>query len=267
MSKKVQSEQAQLNAPASAPATSSLPRETLLAHFKALRNMLVISAIAVGIAFLVIFLGFSQPLMSFLRQPLTDRGVMVVYTALAESLTTQMKAAFVVGFIIASPVVIWQVWKFLKPALYPQEGKVFISLFFVAVLLFLIGTVFAYIIVFNMAISFFLISGEGIATPMISIDSYVNFMFGFILPFGLMFELPIAMTILANMGILKAASAVKARKFVVFAIFVVAAILTPPDVISQVCLGVPLVILYEAGIIAARMAEKKRERKLANDES
>lgn len=256
MSKTAQNETERVKNP------SSLPRETLLSHLMALRKVLVVSGIAIGICFVIIFFGFSQMLMDFLRAPLVNRNVTVVYTAIAESLTTQMKASLIAGVIAASPVVIFQIWTFLKPALYPQEGKLFVGLFFIALTLFIVGVVFAYVIVFNMAITFFLITGEGIATPMISIESYVNFLFSFILPFGLMFEMPIAMIILTNMGIVSVSSFTKVRKYVIFAIFVAAAILTPPDVLSQVLLGTPLVILYEAGILAARVAEKRRARNL-----
>ncbi|MDR2663054.1 MAG: twin-arginine translocase subunit TatC [Treponema sp.] len=238
---------------------SALPRGSVYSHLKALRRCLIVSLAAAGAAFLVIFFGFSRQLMEFLESPLKERGIALVYITLYEPIAIQMKASFITAVIAASPVIIAQLWSFLKPALYPRESRTTVLLFLVTLVLFLAGALFAYLIVFQMAVNFFLVTAEGIASPFISVEKYVGFLFSFILPFGLIFEVPVAMGILAGTGIVNPALFVKARRYVILLIFIVAAILTPPDVVSQILLALPLVVLFEAGIVVSRIMYKKRE--------
>ena len=178
---------------------------------------------------------------------------------MSEALTTKFKVALIAAVIVASPVVIWQAWSFIKPALYPQEQKAFRVLFFLALLLFLVGVMFCYFAVYTLAVDFFLIQGDGLATPMLSIDKYVNFLFGFIVPFGIAFQLPVFLYLTTRMGWTNYKMLSSKRKYVLLGIFIVAAILTPPDVVSQVALGVPLYVLFEIGVQVARLT-KPRER-------
>jgi len=238
---------------------ANFPRENFFSHLRVLRRCLLVSLIAAGLAFLAVFFGFSRQLMEFLESPLKARGVALIYLTLYEPILIQMKASFIAAIVLASPIIICQVWSFLKPALYPKESRTVVLLFFVTLLLFLSGAAFAYFIVFRLAVNFFLVSGEGIASPFISIEKYVDFLFSFILPFGLIFELPVAMGILTRMGIAGPALFAKIRRYVILAIFVVAAILTPPDVISQLLLALPLILLFEAGIVVAKIVAKKRK--------
>lgn len=232
-------------------------KEALMQHVKALRNMLVISFAAVLAAFVVIFYVWGTPLMAWVIAPIKARGVEVIYTAMSEAMITQMKVCLMAGVVAASPVVIWQVWRFVAPALYPNERKLFSFLFFVALLLFLAGVIFAYEAVYTLAIDFFLVAGEALATPMMSIDKFVNFSFGFILPFGVMFQLPVAVFMLARRGKVTARGMRKNRKYVVLVIFVIAAFLTPPDVVSQICLALPMLLLYEISVQVARVVKPK----------
>lgn len=244
-----------------------LPKQALLAHLKALRNVVLVSAIAVGVAFLALFLGFSDQLMGFLKAPMDSRGIQLVYLALSESLVMKMKVSLIAGIILASPVIFFQIWSFLRPALYPREGRLFLGLTLVTVFLFVLGSVFAYFIVFQMAISFFLVNSEAVAAPFISIERYVNFLASFVLPFGLMFELPIVMSLLTRSGLIPVSAFAKSRKYVIFGIFVLAAILTPPDVISQVMLAIPLIVLFEVGILVSRITQKRAARRSALEEA
>ena len=127
----------------------------------------------------------------------------------------------------------------------------------VALILFLLGILFCYGVVYSMALDFFLVSGEGLATPMLSIDKYIGYLFGFALPFGISFQVPVAIYITTSMGLTTAKGLSRARKFVMLGIAVGAAILTPPDVVSQVLLGIPMLLLYEISIMVARMVKKK----------
>jgi sec-independent protein translocase protein TatC len=241
----------------------ALPRQVLTEHLKALRNVIIVSIVALVVGFLVMFLGFSEQLLTFMKSPIQARGIDLIYISLHETLATQMKISFIAGAVLASPVVFWHIWSFVKPALYPQEGRLVLSLFFVTVFLFLLGAVFAYLIVFQMAVNFFLVTSAGIATPFISIEKYTDFLVGFILPFGLTFELPVVMVILTRSGIVPINFFTRCRKFIIFAIFVIAAILTPPDIVSQVLLAAPLILLFEIGILVSKIMRKRYEKQKA----
>ena len=227
----------------------------LLTHLLALRKVLFISALAVVIAFFLIYYLAIDYLMAWIIGPIVERGIEIIYTAMSEALVTKFK----VGIIAASPVIIGQIWGFIKPALYPKEKKAFRVLFFVALFLFLLGVTFCYLAVYLLAVDFFLVAGDQLATPMLSIDKYVSFLFGFIVPFGVAFQLPVALYLTTRMGWTNYQSLASKRKFVILGIFVLAAILTPPDVVSQLALGLPMILLYEIGVQVCRIT-KPRER-------
>ena len=253
-------EQAQTGTPgAERELTPQEKRQSLLSHLLALRKVLVISAAAVAAAFLLVFNLWIKQLMAWIINPIVARGIEIIYTAPSEALVTQFKVALIAACVLASPVVIWQVWGFVKPGLYPKEQRTFRLIFFLALLLFLTGVAFCYFAVYTLAVDFFLVQGDGLATPLFSIDKYVGFLFGFIVPFGIAFQLPIVLYLTTRMGWTDHRMLAKKRKYVILGIFVLAAILTPPDIVSQVALGVPLCLLYEVGIVVARMT-KPRER-------
>jgi len=239
---------------------TQLRRQTLLVHLRELRKVMIISAVSIVVGFLVVFFVFCEQLITFLTESIRAEGIEIIYTALTESFSVQAKASFVAGFILAAPVVLWQIWSFIIPALYKKERMMFTVLYLVAIVLFAVGVVFAYTIVFNMAVRFFLVTGENLATPMISIAKYVDFLFSFILPFGVIFELPIAIIVLVKAELITVETLKKYRKYVIFVIFILAAVLTPPDVVSQVMLAMPLVVLYEVGIVIARVMRVKRKK-------
>ena len=164
---------------------------------------------------------------------------------------TKMKVALVAAIVVASPVIVWQIWSFIKPALYPHEKKLFRVLFFIVLLLFLLGVAFCYGVVYMLAVDFFLIAGENLAVPMLSVDKYIGFLFGFVVPFGIAFELPVVLYMTTRMGWTNHQMLASKRKFIILAVAVVAAILTPPDVVSQCMLALPMYVLYE---IAAQLA-------------
>ena len=226
--------------------------ESMLSHLMALRKVLLISAAAVLIGFVLVFYLAIDPLMAQILAPIQARGIQVIFTTMSEALVTKFKVALLAGMIIASPVVIWEIWGFIKPALYPQEKRKFRLLFVLALLLFLTGVVFCYF-----AVYFFLVAGESLATPMLSIDKYVSFLFGFLVPFGVAFQLPVVLYLTTRVGLTTPDMLRSKRKYVILAIFVLAAILTPPDVVSQVALGLPMCGLYEIGILVSRCTKAK----------
>lgn len=234
-------------------------KQSIMTHLAALRNVLVICAAAIGIAFVLVFYLGIDWLMSLILAPIEARGIEIIYTAMSEALMTKMKVALVAAIVVASPVIVWQIWSFIKPALYPHEKKLFRVLFFVILFLFLLGVAFCYGVVYMLAVDFFLIAGENLAVPMLSVDKYIGFLFGFVVPFGIAFELPVVLYMTTRMGWTNHQMLASKRKFIILAVAVVAAILTPPDVVSQLLLGIPMLLLFEIGVLVARFV-KPRER-------
>ena len=236
------------------------PKEPLIRHLGELRKVLVVSAIAICLGFVVVFIGFSERLLLFISEPLIARDIQIINIGVAETFVAQLKASLVAGVVLASPVVFWKIWSFLKPALFPQERVMFRLLFFIILALFISGVVFAYLLVFNITVNFFLMTGENIATPMISIDMYINMLFNFVIPFGLVFQLPVVIFAMHKLGIVSIEALVKKRKFVVFGVFIMATLLTPPDIVSQIMLALPMILLYEVSIIVLRVISIRKVR-------
>ena len=234
-------------------------RQALMEHLRALRKVLVVCFSAMAIVFFLLFYLVCQPLVDFVMVPLRQREIHVIYTAVSEALMMRVKTCLVAAVVVAMPVIIWQLWGFISPALYPNEKKMFKVLFFVALVLFMLGVAFSYVVVFPMAINLFLEAGQDVAAAMWSVDQYFNFVLSFVLPFGLMFEMPVVIYMMAHKGMVNYEQLAKSRRFVILAIAVVAAILTPPDVVSQVLLGIPMLLLYEVGVQVARLAKPKTE--------
>ena len=233
--------------------------QPLVSHLMALRKLLVACAIAILAGFVLSFYLLCNLLMDFITSPISSRGITLIYTAVSEAMTTKLKVSLISGIVVVSPFIFYQIWSFIKPALYENEIRTFRVLFFLGLFMFLLGVVFCYRYVYELALNFFIIAGEDLATPMLSIDKYVGFLFSFVLPFGVVFELPIAVYMGTRLGWVDHAKLSHCRKYVFFGIFVLAAILTPPDVVSQIMLGVPIYILYEVGVLVSRFTKNRRE--------
>lgn len=231
-------------------------------HLLAMRKTITVIAIAIFASFFVIFYLFSQPLVDFILFPVIARGISVISIRVSESLMMQMKTCLVAAIIVSMPVIIWQIWRFAGPALYPSEKKIVRALFVLMVLMFSVGIVFSYVTVFPLAIDLFYEASEGVATPMWSVEGYFNFVLSFVLPFGLMFEMPVVIYILARNGKVTSTALAKNRKYFILGAAVVAAILTPPDVVSQTLLLLPLLFLYEVSVIISKTVRAKNKETL-----
>ena len=230
-------------------------KQPLGEHLVALRKILLRSVAAIAIAFVAVFYVAVDPLMNLLIDPIVERGITVIYTEMSAALMTKLKVAFIAGAVLASPYVFWQIWAFIKPALYEHEKKAFRVTFGATVFLFLLGVAFCYTAVYFLAVDFFLVAGENLATPMLAVDKYVGFLFGFVLPFGLAFELPVALYITTKLGMTNYEMLASKRKFVILAVVVIAAFLTPPDVVSQVMLSIPILILFEISLLICKVVK------------
>ncbi len=232
-------------------------RQGVLEHLTALRNVLIISVGAVLLATFLVF-GFAvDPLMGAIIQPIKDRGLELISTELTQALMTKIKVSLIAGVVISSPVIIWQIWRFISPALYDNEKRIFWLIFVTSVLLFLVGVVFCYGAVYLLTVEFFIAMGDSLVTTMPTIDKYVDYLFGFVVPFGLAFELPVALYLTTRMGLTNYRMLAGKRKYIILAVAVIAAVLTPPDVVSQVMLLVPILVLFEISLLVVRLVEPK----------
>lgn len=229
-----------------------------LEHIRELRKRLLICVVSILVLAFIFLAALGDRLMLLVTAPVNALGIQFVYVGLAEALTSQMKVALIAAIIVAAPILLWQVWKFVQPGLFPREQKDVLLFGSISLLLFIAGILFGYAIVFLAAITFFVSVGQNFATPMLSIDSYVNFLLGFVVPFGVAFQLPVALYFLAKAGVVNGEMLVSGRRYAILLIAIVSAILTPPDVLSQLLMAGPLIVLYEAGVRVVRYTEKKR---------
>jgi len=221
-------------------------------HIREMRSRLLWCILLVAVNFFVIVTFFTEPLMQALAQPIKECGIQFIYLGLSEALTAQLKVSFIAAMIVSMPIIFWHAWHFIKPAFYENERKVVLLFTISSILLFLIGIIFGYSVVFLSAITFFVYMGENLATPMLSISQYVDFLFTFVLSFGLVFEMPVIIYVFCRLGIVTVTQLTAMRKYVALGIFVVAAFLTPPDALSQVLMALPMLLLYEIGILVAK---------------
>ena len=233
-----------------ASVTDKMP---FMEHLGELRVRIVRSLVALLVG-LGIALPFSQKIMDYLARPVQATGNNLVFLALTEAFWVQMKVAMIVGIFVASPAILWQIWAFVAPGLHEHEKKYAGPFVLIGSVLFISGGAFSLKVVTPFAIQFLLSYSRPGLMPMISIGSYVDFLMKFTLAFGLVFELPLAITLLARMGVVTPKVLAKNRKYAILGAFIAGAILTPtPDAFNQALMAGPLIILYEVGIICARI--------------
>lgn len=231
------------------------------AHLEELRKRLIISFIAVAVGFAASY-GFKEKLFQILTQPLISvmkEGETLIYTGLPEAFFTFLKVSFLSGIMIASPVIIYQFWMFVAPGLYDREKRLLIPVVFLSTIFFVGGALFGYFIVFPFGFDFFLGFATETIRPMPSMKEYLSFSAKLLLAFGLVFELPLVITFLARLGIVSVPFLKKNRKYAILLFFIGSAILTPPDVVTQVMMALPLMLLYEISIVGARIFGRKKE--------
>jgi sec-independent protein translocase protein TatC len=236
------------------------PEETFISHLVELRNRIM----RAGIAVIVVFVGlvyWAPDIFRLLARPLMMNlpkdGKMIV-TDVTGSFFVPMKVTMLVAFVIALPIVLYQIWAFVAPGLYQHEKKLVMPLVSSSYVLFLCGMAFAYFVVFPTIFRVMAHYNAPLGAEMTTdIDNYLSFVLTMFLAFGVTFEVPIVVVLLVRMGVLTVQKLKQIRPYVVVGAFVVSAVVTPPDVFSQLILAIPLIVLYEAGIIAARLFVNK----------
>ncbi|OHE56448.1 MAG: twin arginine-targeting protein translocase TatC [Thermodesulfovibrio sp. RBG_19FT_COMBO_42_12] len=250
----------------------------LTEHLGELRRNIIISLIALFVTFLVSF-NYSEDIFKFIMFPLKYnldfslkdmhihfvpqdklQNTKLIFLAPAEAFWMNIKVALVAGLILALPVIFHQLWKFISPGLLPKERRYVVPFIFSATGLFLIGAAFCFFIVLPFAMKFLLTYKVGdFLSPMLSVGNYVDFCLKFLLAFGAVFELPIAIIFFTRMGIVTPKTLAKNRKYAILLAFVMAAILTPtPDIFNQTLMAVPIIILYEVGILISRIFIRRK---------
>jgi len=245
-------------------------------HLTEFRKRIIVSLAALLIGFIACF-SYSEEIFEVLILPLKSemsfsmhspfvslipskiKNPSLVFLAPAEAFWMHMKVSLVAGLVLSLPIILHQFWKFISPGLLLREKK-YVGPFVVsASLLFLVGALFCFLLVLPFAMGFLLTYKTGSMTPMLSVGSYVDFCLKFILAFGVVFELPIIIVLLTRMGIVTPKTLARNRKYAMLIAFIVAAILTPtPDAFNQTLMAVPIIVLYEAGILVSRLFVRKK---------
>ncbi len=237
-------------------------------HLEELRTRLIRVFTVVAALFVVCYF-FKERLFSILTAPLEDilpdKGAMI-FTSLPEAFFTYLKVSFFAAVLLSSPYILYQIWKFVSPGLYEKEKRYVAPFVISSTIFFIGGALFAYYVVFPFGFRFFLAFGTEFIKPMLSVREFLSFSMKVLLAFGVVFELPIFMFFLAKIGLVDSRMLVKNRKYAILLAFVAAAILTPPDVVTQVLMAIPLLILYEISVWVVRRGERRKAEEADREE-
>tara|TARA_A100000164_G_C21911591_1_gene775898 strand:- start:382 stop:1140 length:759 start_codon:yes stop_codon:yes gene_type:complete len=241
---------------------------SFVSHLTELRSRLISTFVFFLISFIICYI-FSEQIYSFLVKPYSDAIIesnldrRLIFTALHEAFLTYLKVAFFASFFISSPIFLTQIWKFVAPGLYKNEKKALLPYLISTPILFMVGGMIVYYLIMPLAINFFLsfetvAQNDSIAIQLeAKVNEYLSLIMRLIFAFGISFQLPVVLSLLARIGVIDSLYLKTRRKYVVVIIFAVAAILTPPDPITQIGLALPLLLLYEISILTVKMIEKK----------
>jgi sec-independent protein translocase protein TatC len=231
----------------------------LTAHLQELRKRLILSFIAVGAGFVFCY-AFAESIFDILAAPLIKMmptGGSLIFISVAEAFFTYMKVAFIAGLILTSPFVLYQIWAFVAPGLYRHEKRYVVPFVLAGSFFFALGILFGYYVALPVGFKFLLGYATDFIKPLPSMKEYLSFSIKFLLAFGLVFEFPVVLVLLARIGVVDAKTLARQRKYAILLIFIFAAVLTPPDIISQVMVAIPLMGLYELSIFLSKIFGKK----------
>lgn len=239
----------------------------LMAHFAELRTRLIRMLLAVVVVFLAL-VGFSRELYDFISNPLVallPNEASLIATDVASGFLAPIKLTFFVSLFLTVPFIIAQIWGFVSPALYKHEKRAALPLLLSAIVLFYVGVAFAYFVVLVPALKFFVMFAPDNVLPMTDIQSYLDFVIKLFAVFGVMFEIPVATLLLVLMRIVTPQALADKRRYIIVGCFFIAAIVTPPDGASMLMLAIPMCLLFEFGLMMARILVKNKEQPTANE--
>lgn len=225
------------------------------AHLEELRDRLIRCVIAIAVGFAIAYC-FKEKLFHILTRPLIrvmDRGDTLIFTGIPEAFFTYLKVSLLTGLLLAVPVIMYQFWMFLAPGLYKKERRLLLPIAVISSIFFIGGALFGYFIVFPYGFKFLLGFATETLRPLPSMREYLSFATKLLLAFGFVFELPLVITFMARLGLVSVPFLKKNRKYALLLFFVGSALLTPPDVVTQVMMSIPLMVLYEISIIGAKV--------------
>ncbi len=227
--------------------------------------MLIVSIIAT-LVMAVVCWAYSDWILKLLLEPITAAGHELIYIGVTEAVMTKIKLACFLGFIVALPITLWQFWSFIMPALRKIE-KIYFTLFVLVSFLFFIGGVlFGFLVVFRLCVRFLLQFGGPELIPMLTIGKYVSFTINFLLPFGLIFEIPLASFFLAKLGVISYRLMVKGRKMaILISVVISSALIASPDIFSVLLMAAPMYLLYELSAVIVKLVEWSKARKLKRE--
>ncbi len=245
------------------------PSTSFISHLSELRSRLLRSSAFFLIAFVISYI-FAENIYSYLVKPYSNAVIenqlnrRLIFTALHEAFLTYLKVAFFTAVFVTSPIFLTEIWKFVAPGLYKNEKKTLLPYLIATPLLFFFGGILVYYFIMPLAIKFFL-SFETAANPQMiamqleaKVNEYLSLIMRLIFAFGISFQLPVVLSLLARIGVVNSKYLKERRKYVVVIMFIAAAILTPPDPITQIGLALPLLLLYELSILTVKMIEKNK---------
>lgn len=243
---------------------NKLKEMSLFDHLDELRKRLIIIVIVNFVAAILLF-SQTEIIMSYLLE--VNPGMELVYTTPSELLTVYIQLSLILAVTICSPITVYQVWAFIEKGLYEKEKKAILFTLIFGVVFFIIGVAFCYFMVLPTTLEFFVRIAIEEVSSMLSIQSYVSFVNMMLLAFGLVFEMPVIIFLLSKLGIIKPEFLKKNRGIIIVAIFIFAAIITPPDIISQLMLGIPMVILLEFSILICTLVYKGKKKEELESET
>jgi len=227
----------------------------ITSHLEELRWRLIIVIIALAVLFVISF-SFSERILLLLKEPIRDYDLVILSPT--EAFFAHLKLSFFVALLAAAPVIFYEIWAFIAPGLLQKEKKYTIPFVALASLFFILGLIFCYSVILPFGLKFLLTYKTAGLTPKLSISQYLSFYTRMMLVFGIVFELPVATIFLTKIGVIRPAVLTRNRKYAVLIIFIASAILTPPDVITQILMAIPLLFLYEISIIGSKMVYRRK---------
>ena len=245
--------------------------QSLMDHFRELRGRLLRIFVSIIAGFLICW-GFSERLADLLYLPLVrvlpvdgDMPSSIIFTGIAEAFFTHLKLALVAGIFVVSPYIFYQIWSFIAPGLYTEEKRFIMPVAVCSAICFILGALFCYLVVFPNAFGFFMTYSQGPFKAMPGMEEYFDFTTQLILAFGLVFELPVFSFFLARFGLVTAKSMRAFRRYFVVVALILGAVLTPPDVLSQILMACPMILLYEVSILIAAAVGRKKTGPVPDD--